>query len=227
MESIGIDELYDERGDVALSRMIFQGDIFRDVCLPGFGPELHVVQIVAHPCSMRAGTRLNKRVTVAPVVRHQKVSGSAWNGHFGVMPLAELQEDAIHYAATFNDITAAPSAELTLEKRIASLTDRGIYVLQQRLIKHYTRLEVEPAVLARESAIPIWELHQLRDWIETVLEDETRWTAENLEIEESAFAAWLDEGAPTRRERLKTDHHHSELRRAAHRAAVSRASSSG
>jgi hypothetical protein len=41
--------------------MIFQGDVFQNVVLPGFGDEPQIVQVVAHPCSMRAGTRLHPR----------------------------------------------------------------------------------------------------------------------------------------------------------------------
>jgi hypothetical protein len=139
-----------------------------------------------------------------------------------VIPLAALV-DGRHYAAKLIDITAAPSELLSLDQRIATLSDRGIYVLQQRLIKHYTRLEVEPAVLAKESATTIWELHQQRDWIETVFEDEATWTEANLMAEEEAFDAWLREGEPSRRDQLKAEHAHADLRRQAHRAAAARA----
>lgn len=218
MESIGPDELYDERGDVARSRMIFQGDVFQNVELPGFGDEPQIVQVVAHPCSMRAGTKLHTRITVAPVVRNKQLVGEEWNGSLRIMPLAELV-DGTHYAAKFIDITAAPAELLRLDDRIATLSDRGIYVLQQRLIKHYTRLEVEPGVLAVESSTTIWELHEQREWIETVLEDEDSWTDENLLAQEVAFDSWLREGNPSRREQLKIEHAHADLRRQARQAA--------
>lgn len=222
MQSISPDDLYDERGDVARSRMIFQGDVFRDVMLPGFDDSPQTVQVVAHPCSMRAGTKLHKRITVAPVVRNQQITGDGWNGSIRIMPLADLI-DGKHYAAKFIDITAAPSELLSLDQRIATLSDRGIYVLQQRLIKHYTRLEVEPPVLARQSAPVIWELHQQRDWTETVLDDEASWTDENLKTEEEAFDTWLSEGDPSRRDQLKEEHAHADLRRQAIQAALARA----
>jgi hypothetical protein len=222
VESISPEDLYDERGEVARSRMIFQGDVFEDVVLPGFGDEPQIVQVVAHPCSMRAGTKLHRRVTVAPVHKHQQITRDGWHGSIRVMPLAELVEGK-HYAAKFIDVTAAPSELLQLDRRIATLSDRGIYVLQQRLIRHYTRLEVEPAVLAKQSAAVIWELQQQRDWVETVLDDEMAWTEANLKTEEEAFDAWLQEGDPSRRDQLKAEHVHADLRRQAHKAAIARA----
>jgi len=225
MESIEPEQLYDERGEVARSRPIFQGDIFKDIVLPGFGDEPRLVQIVAHPCSMRAGTEFHPRITVAPVEKHRRIKGDEWNGNLRIMPLAELV-DGKHYAAKFVDVTAAPSGLLTIESRIASLTDRGIYVLQQRLVKHYTRLDVDIPALTREAAPVLWELHQQRDWVETVFDDEADWTTENLRAEEraeeNAFDAWLREGEPSRRNLLKEDHRHTDLRREAHKAAVDR-----
>ena len=69
------------------------------------------------------------------------------------------------------DVTAAPSELLVIEGRIATLSDLGIYVLQQRLVKHYTRLEVDIPALAKEAAPVLWEMHQQRDWVETVLDE--------------------------------------------------------
>ena len=119
------------------------------------------------------------------------------------------------------DVTAAPSELLVIEGRIATLSDLGIYVLQQRLVKHYTRLEVDIPALAKEAAPVLWEMHQQRDWVETVL-DEADWTSEKLSAEESAFDAWLRAGEPSRRECLKLDHTHTDLRKEAHIAAVAR-----
>jgi hypothetical protein len=221
MERIEPEQLYDERGDAAHSRMIFQGDVFDEVVLPGFGDTPQRVQVVAHPCAMRSGVPLNKRITVAPVHNYQRIEGEGWDGNLRVMPLAELVPGK-NYAARFVDITAAPSELLALDRRIATLSDTGIYVLQQRLIKHYTRFEIDIPALAKESASVLWEMHQQRDWIENVYDDEIDWTSENLQAEEIAFDAWLREGEPSRRDRLKSDHTHTDLRREAHVAAVAR-----
>jgi hypothetical protein len=221
MESIDPEHLYDERGNTARSRPIFQGDVFGGIVLPGFGDHPQIVQVVAHPCSMRNGTDLLERITVAPVEEHARVRGSRWNGYFGIMPLAELVGDD-HYAANLADVTGAPSQLLHLDARIATLSDRGIYVLQQRIIKNSTRFEVDISSLAQQTSPVLWEMHQQRDWVETVLDDEDEWTIENLNTEEIAFDAWLREGDPPRRVRLRDDTTHTDLRRAAHQAAVAR-----
>jgi hypothetical protein len=222
VESIEPEDLYDERDELSRSRPIFQGDVFKDIVLPGFGDEPRLVQIVAHPCSMREhGIDLRPLITVAPVEKHQRIKGSQWNGNLRIMPLAELM-DGKHYAAKLVDVTAAPSERLVIEARIATLSDRGIYVLQQRIIKHYTRFEVDIPSLAEVSAPVLWEMHQQRDWIESVLDDESDWTVENLATEEQAFQTWLGEGEPSRRDLLKSDHTHTDLRREAHQAALAR-----
>lgn len=108
------------------------------------------MQIVAHPCSMREGTDLRPRITVAPVGEQSRVKGSGWNGNLRIMPLAELV-DGKHYAAKFVDVTPAPSELLDIDARIATLSDHGIYILQQRIVKHYTRFEVDIPSLAKET----------------------------------------------------------------------------
>lgn len=223
MESIDPEHLYDERGEVARSRPLFQGDVFKDVVLPGFGDEPRLVQVVAHPCSMRDREGLLcQRVSVAPVEEHQRVSGrTGWNGNLRIMPLADLVGGK-HYAAHLIDATAAPSELLHLDARIATLSDRGIYILQQRIVKHCTRVEVDIPTLAKETAPVAWEMHQQRDWVETVLDDEADWTTENLRAEEIEFQAWLSGGTPSRRTQLKDDHTHTDLRREARKAALAR-----
>lgn len=212
--------LYDERGEVSWSRPILQGDVFKDVVLPGFGDEPRIVQIVTHPCAMRRGADLLPRITVAPVEPYGAVEGTAWDGHLRVMPLADL-ENGTHYATRFPDVTACPADLVTLDRRIATLSNRGIYTLQQRLIKHYTRLEVPIPVLRQESAPVLEEAEQQRDWVETVL-DESDWTTASIDAEARAYDAWLSEGDPSRRQLLGEEHTHTDIRRAAHSEAVRR-----
>ncbi|MGW5137560.1 hypothetical protein ACWEPH_00615, partial [Nocardia beijingensis] len=78
MARIDAASLYDEKNDVSWARPILQGDVFRDVELPGFSDGPYVVQVVAHPCAMRRGAEVAERVTVAPVHSYQLVSGSGW-----------------------------------------------------------------------------------------------------------------------------------------------------
>lgn len=222
MDLIEPDALYDERSEVSRSRPLLQGDVFDDIVLPGFGEDPLTVQVINHPCAMRRGPDLLPRITVAPVIPHQLVSGkSEWQRYLRVMPLAELRDDK-HYATKFVDVTSASADLLTLDKRIASLTNKGIYVLQQRLVKHYTRLEVPLGLLHKESAPVLEEAHQQWDWVDTVLSGSQQAQLEAVEAEGKQYQAWLDQGNPTRRTLLKEEINYTDLRREAHAAAVQR-----
>jgi hypothetical protein len=222
MDPIEPDALYDERADVSRARPLIQGDVFDGVVLPGFGDEPQLVQIVAHPCAMRAGPDLTPRITVAPVVAHSLVTGAGWNGNLRVMPLPELV-DGNNFATMFVDVTAAPTELLTRQRRIATLTNKGIYVLQQRLIKHYTRVEMQLELLRRESAAVLTEAELQWHWVEEILtiaelEDDTV-----IEAEAKVFDDWLGEGTPSRRSLLRDEINFPALRKEAHAQARERA----
>lgn len=222
MDQIEPDALYDERVDVSWGRPLLQGDVFDGIVLPGFGDEPMKVQIVNHPCAMRSGTDLLPRVTVAPVERHSRPKGqSGWDGHLRVMPLPELVADE-HYAAKFVDVTAAPAELLARRHRIASLSHQGIYVLQQRLVRHYTRLEIGLELLRRQSAPVLAEAMQQWDWIEQVLGEDERSDEDAIAAEAVVFDDWLSEGEPSRRDLLEDEIHHTDIRKQAHRAALDR-----
>ena len=168
MDQIEPDALYDQRTDVSRARPLLQGDVFDGVVLPGFGEEPMKVQIVSHPCAMRTGANLTPHITVAPVEPYQAVTGKGWDGNLRVMPLGGLVESE-NFATRFVDVTAAPAELLTRARRIATLSHQGIYVLQQRLIKHYTRVEMPLELLRSESAAVLTEAGLQWDWLEEVL----------------------------------------------------------
>ncbi len=204
MDQIEPGALYDERGDISRARPPIQGDVFDGIVLPGFGHEPQLVQIVAHPCAMRTGPDLTPRITVAPVVPHQAVSGAGWNGNLRVMPLPDLV-DGNNFATKFVDVTAAPSELLTRERRIASLTHKGIYVLQQRLVKHYTRVEMQLELLRKESAAVLTEAELQWHWVEEILTDAELEDDAAIEAEVKVFDDWLGEGTPSRRTLLRDE----------------------
>lgn len=220
MDSIEPDELYDERGSVDLCRPLLQGDVFDDVLLPGFDEPM-LVQVVNHPCAMRKGPELLPRITVAPVRPHQRVRGNGWNGNFTVMPLPELVAGD-HFATHFADVTAAPVELLDVRKRVASLQDRGIYVLQQRLVKHYTRIDASISDLHEQSAPTLTEAELQVDWLHTVLPDDEQENIAAIDAEVVQFDAWLGAGDPSSRTLLKQEYNFSDVRRAAHQAAIAR-----
>lgn len=222
MDDIEPEALYDERSQVSWVRPLLQGDVFDGIVLPGFGDEPMKVQIVSHPCAMRRGSDLNPRITVAPVEPHERVSGRrGWDGNLRLMPLAELAAGE-HYATKFIDVTAAPAQALTRARRIATLSHRGIYVLQQRLIKHYTRIDMPLELLRRESAAVLVESELQWDWVEAVLPEAQLVDEVAIDGEAARFDAWLSEGDPPRRHLLRNEIHHSDLRRESQREAQAR-----
>lgn len=224
MDAIEPGALYDERGNTSRARPLLQGDIFEDVVLPGFGPDPMKVQIVAHPCAMRVGATMTRRVTVAPVEPHPQVTGKAWSRTPRLMPLAELV-GGDHFATKFVDVTACPSELLTRDRRIATLTNQGIYVLQQRLIMHYTRTEMALEILRSQSAPVLTEAQLLWDWFEGVLTEAELADDRALDAEASVFEAWMRDGDPSPQMRLRTEIAHTDVRREAQRAARERAMS--
>jgi hypothetical protein len=222
MDQIEPESLYDERGTVSWARPLLQGDVFGGVVLPGFGDQPMKVQIISHPCAMRKGANLTPRITVAPVEPDSPVTGErGWNGNLRVMPLPQLIDEK-HFATKFVDVTAAPAELLTWPRRIATLSHQGIYILQQRLIKHYTRVEMPLELLRRESAAVLTEGTLQWDWIETVLTEKELSDESAIDAEGKAFDAWLSEGDPSRRDLLRHEIHHSDVRRQAHLAARDR-----
>ncbi len=222
MDHIEQDALYDERTDVSRARPLLQGDVFDGVVLPGFGEKPKKVQIVAHPCAMRRGADLAPRITVAPVEPYQAVTGSGWDGNLRVMPLAGLV-DGEHFATRFVDVTASPTDLLTRDRRIATLSHQGIYVLQQRLIKHYTRVKMSLEVMRHESAAVLTEAGLQWDWLEEVLTAAELGQDDAIENEAAFFDEWLGQGDPSPRARLGEEIHHADVRRETQRAARARA----
>jgi hypothetical protein len=83
------EQLYETRGWVPLVRPAAQGNVFREVAIPGFEEEQPpAVMITQHPCSMRTGAVLRPRLTVAAVRKHAKFSNADWQGYASAGPAA-------------------------------------------------------------------------------------------------------------------------------------------
>ena len=96
-------------------------------------------------------------------------------------------------------------------------------MLQQRLIKHYTRTEMALEVLRSESAPVLTEAELLWDWLERVLTEAEIGDDEALDAEAGVFEQWMRDGSSSPQQRLRTEIHHTDVRREAQRAAAERA----
>lgn len=162
-------DLYLSRGqDVNPRRPLFTGDVFADVAIPGIQSS-GMAMIIAHPCTLRGKhAQLKEHVLVAAVRDHAEPGKGAWaKGYFGLMPLPRLVDAGFH-VVRFDDMGRAQTADLLQTQRLACLSVPGINLLQQRLIWHLTRFEVETHRLHEAFAHTFEEADLLEEWNEVV-----------------------------------------------------------
>jgi hypothetical protein len=127
-----------------------------------------------HPCTMRKGAALINPVTVLQVRwSGKRVRGeSEWvRDSYSAMPLPDLHATSSNtHIADFLAIGVAPSADLDRDRRIATLSQRGRGLLQQRVIHHLTRLVVPLGDLALHTRAVERELGLQADWCEAACE---------------------------------------------------------
>ena len=190
--------LYKYRGQVPLTRPIFQGDIFEvtgHACLPN----TRRVAILTHPCSMRKGIKLRDRITVAHVSITSSPVPIPWKGHYSIMPLPELDQDNLSWQINFAEVHTIHSNTLKADKRIACLADMGINLLQQRYIFYLTRYAVETDTLYESSANVITEIDLMEEWIDYFVSPDSLELMKQIEREQKEFDQYL---APFRKDLL-------------------------
>jgi len=179
----GVDELYLARHDeVSLARPLMPGDVLAGVC------GAHGM-IVAHPCAMRGGGgRLRPRVAVAPVIAYQRVPLLAWpNGHYNVFPLPDLLPEPC--AAQLLELDSATREELHAAERVATLSDYGVYVLQQRFVFCITRVVVGLDRLEEVSGHVLAEAELEEEWVDELTDGDD---PSAMSEERAAFQTFLD-----------------------------------
>jgi len=161
-------DLYIDRGvDVNPNRPIFTGDVFDSVAIAGV-QESGMAIVVAHPCSMRAGTSLKPRILMAAVMEHVSAGPNAWTrGFFDLTPLPDLVASGLH-VGSFEELGQARGAELDAGHRLACLSPFGVNLLQQRFIFYLTRLEVPTFRLQEAFGQYFEEVDLLEDWIDNL-----------------------------------------------------------
>ncbi len=218
-----IEEIYLGRdGDLEPFRPTLTGDVFRDITIPGVGIAHTFAAVVAHPCNMRgAGGQLLDRIEMCPVTSYQDVPLDQWpNGHFKVFPLPAFGAGFDNAAVRFEETGMVPTRELQLGQRVASLAERGILILLQRLIFRKSRADIALATLEQACAHVLAEAELLEEWNETLVEPRVQ-TGEDLDTVLAEEAQQFDQflsatpraGEPSRRESLKDQHRRPNVRR--------------
>jgi hypothetical protein len=100
------------------------------------------------------------------------------------------------------ELSAVRSEQLTRQHRILALKDRGIHVLQQRLVYSLTRVEVGLEKLQQQTAHVLLEAELEEEWVDELADENDEEAISQASV---AFAAYMDEGHrallpdPTRR----------------------------
>ena len=145
LESYGsIEKLYLARGDeVNPLRPLLTGDVVETVDIPGVQEGARAV-VIAHPCQMRRGVALDAKILCALVRTHPPVDEPAWaTGFYDRTPFPDLMGDSTLYVGDFTAVGLVESHELENGRRLACLQHFGVNLLQQRLVNHLTRVEIE------------------------------------------------------------------------------------
>jgi hypothetical protein len=213
-------ELFDEQGSIPVSSPLMQGDVFTGLYIPFLATKKVNVLVVSHPCTMREGATLRDRVTIVRVKSDSRpMPKEFWLGNLNVMPLPGLIPDSPkNYYADFRDIITIDPTELVLSQRIATMTHRGILLLQQRYICAHTRLVVDLPTLHEQALSVMVELELQRDWVEAGMTAAN--TTNDLKVMDeciTAYHEWLDADDKARRGKLRDKTLFADLRKEARR----------
>jgi hypothetical protein len=160
-------------------RPICQGDIFEGICLPGFGGGHHDhIVLVGHPCSLRAGAKLKPYLQAAAIRGYGNVPLEKWGtSHLRAFPLPGIDLGVDHPPAILSEAGTVKPEEITLDKRIVTLSPRGILLLQQRIVWTVAHTIVKLSTLQDFNGPVLAELELLEFWNEELcghLEGEER-----------------------------------------------------
>ena len=198
--------------------------MFRGLSIPGLeDTDDNLGAVLGHPCTVRMGAHLKDRIQVARVIPYQRLNQTEWeDGHYGVMPLPGLipDSDTPHHAIRFEDAGPVLSTALLLDDRVATLSDFGIALLQQRHIMSTSRFqEVDLEALDKANRPVLEELELLDNWNEARCDglpgDEfVTCLQTQAELFDEFLSATPEEGLRTRRESLQLPTERASVRRA-------------
>jgi hypothetical protein len=165
------DNLYIERGDpVPPWRPIMAGDVFAGPAIPGV-LDHQFIMVISHPCAMRRGAEMRPRLQALPVIRHQEVPFEDWvDKWFRILPLPTLNEayPGQHYAARLDETGMVPTDELSLDNRLACLSETGVALALQRFFHCCSRVQVKLSTISAAALAPLEEASLQEEWNEVV-----------------------------------------------------------
>lgn len=219
LEAPGTDEapeyesLYRARGDeVVAQRPIFTGDVFFDVSVVGEEQTQNVI-VLQHPCVIRKGVELTPRLLVAEVVSAAVLPPSQWaEKYFRQLPLAELVngDKPEHFAAFFDRHHLIKRKGLDLDRRVVTMSQRGVNLLMQRWVHHNSRMVVPTHEYQKVTSAQYDEADIIEEWCIDREDDGVLLDDATVEID-----LWLtgDKSSTSPRARLEDPQHRSAVRR--------------
>jgi hypothetical protein len=165
------------------------------------------------------GVNLAESLLVARLSNFPLLRRQSWDTNGRLMPLPDLMPDVVsgkrHQAAFFDNTYHVHPSQLDLTKRVACLSEAGVYLLLQRWVFHSSRVVVPTFDFESMNSHVFTEADIVEEWCEEAL-------VYDVPIDQAAqdAAAWLSDevGGVTRREALQTTARQSEIRRAAKKA---------
>lgn len=146
-----------------LSRRYFQGHLPARV---HDGHHDHVA-LVGHPCSLRAGAKLKPYLQAVAIRGYENVPLEKWGtSHLRVFPLPGLNLGVEHPAAILSEAGTVKPGEITVDKRVATLSPRGILLLQQRIVWTAAHTVIRLSTLKDFNGPVLTELELLEFWNE-------------------------------------------------------------
>jgi hypothetical protein len=184
------------------------GDVIVGLAIPGVADDATGL-LVTHPCSMRSdGVTMVPKLHVALVESCEPIAWASCPRDR--MPIPELATDRFD-VVRLDLVGMVETDQLDLNARAACLSERGVNLLQQRLVWYFTRF-VAPTESLNQIFVPVFEevdLHE--EWV-------TAAVAGGIEPDAAArdFHDWIrgeDSSGVRRQERLKEAQSRAPVRR--------------
>jgi len=206
-------ELYDLEPEALRLKAYMTGDIFTGVTIDD---EEKTIAIAGHPCVIRgSGGQLQRRIPCCLVGTSEPTTYANWpSSKTHLFPLSDALSIGTNRAVQLLEWRSVRGKDLVRDRRRGTLTERGVYIFQQRFTHAITRCVVPIAAFEKTSKHVLREAELEFDWISELAPQH----ADHRAIADlvTRFHALLDTDG--RRALLRQEGGESSLRRIVHAA---------
>ena len=168
---LGDHDLYDLEPEALRLKPYMTGDVFSGVDL-GDGGEA-AVAVAGHPCVIRgSGGQLARRVPCCVVGSGEPMDYENWPSRkFHLFPLSDALGIGTGRAVKLLEWASVPRAQLQRDRRVATLTERGVYIFLQRFTHAITRCSVPLSRFEEVCRHILREAELEHDWVMELVDD--------------------------------------------------------